>query len=332
MSDSNVAISVVMGVYNGGQLINKTVESILSQTFGDFEFIIVDDGSTDDSAERLDEYSRADDRVTVIRQKNSGLTSALITGSNRVRGTFLARQDVGDVSLPTRFDQQLQYLNEQPDVVAVGSGYRRIGPEGEYLGQQVRRLTPRQVTDAFLSDGTGIPHTVALIRSDAFRLAGGYRKPFRFAQDSDLWYRLCQQGLLAEIDDCLFDWGIDVGGISASNRSRQQQLAGLARRAYDLRVRGEDDASILDQANDASWSERMEDNLPPQTDSAAAAEFFIGSQLYALRDARCRRYFHSALRRRPFWPKAWVKLALSYISASRQDASENFKHRTPENA
>ncbi|MCA9140243.1 MAG: glycosyltransferase [Planctomycetales bacterium] len=311
--NDDVTISVVMGVYNGERQLDATIDSILGQTFDDFEFIIVDDGSTDNSNDKLIDRAREDRRIHVVRQQNGGLTSALITGSKLARGTFLARQDIGDVSKSTRFQQQLDFLKGHPDVVAVSGGYRRIGPEGEYLGEQCRHMTPRQVTDSFLSVGTGIPHTAAMIRMDAFRRVGGYRKQFRFAQDCDHWYRLCRHGLLAEIDDSLFDWGIDVGGISASNLFRQQRLAQLARQSYDACLKGDDDTSVLQQANSVSWDDNSPVAPTDKSDTAAAAELFIGSQLYSLGDLRCRHYFRRAISRRPFWAKAWAKLMLSYL-------------------
>lgn len=291
----------------------STIESILAQTMDDFEFIIVDDGSKDGTGEQLAELRRRDSRIRPVIQENRGLTGALIAGCELANGIFLARQDVGDHSAPERLEKQIAFLSEHQDVVAVGTGYRRIGPAGEYLGQQVRNLTPEQVTSALQNDGIGLAHTVAMIRLETFRAAGGYRAEFRFAQDSDLWYRMSEHGLLAEIPECLFDWGIDVGGISASNRCKQQELARLASACFLARQSGEDESALLAEAHETSWSDNRSELPAPATNPAAAAEFFIGSQLYTLGDSRCRPYLKRALSHHPLWIRAWMKLAFSYL-------------------
>ena len=107
---SSPEVSVVMSVYNGAKYLRESVESILSQKSVDFEFIIVNDGSTDDSENILDEYAVQDNRIRIIKQKNMGLTQALIRGCNEARGTYIARQDANDVSLQGRLKKQLEYL------------------------------------------------------------------------------------------------------------------------------------------------------------------------------------------------------------------------------
>ena len=97
---TNPEVSVVMSVYNGASNLAATMDSILSQEGVELEFIVVNDGSTDETGEILDDYARRDDRVRVIHQENTGLTRALIRGCAAATGEFIARQDAGDVSLP----------------------------------------------------------------------------------------------------------------------------------------------------------------------------------------------------------------------------------------
>ncbi|MCS7469436.1 glycosyltransferase [Stieleria sp. ICT_E10.1] len=313
-------VSVVMGVYNGASQLTATVESILEQTFEDFELILVDDGSTDGSSEMLREFAAQDRRIVLLHQPNAGLTCALIKGCDHARGEFIARQDVGDRSLSRRLEKQVQYLDRHPDVVAVGAGCRRIGPEGEFLGETIRDQSPEQITAAFLAEGIGISHTVATYRTDAYRSIGGYRREFRFAQDTDLWHRMTGVGQLGELPEVLFEWGIDMDGISSTSHDRQRQLAMLAQESYRCLQRGEDDHEILRRAQQTSWGE-----IPPTTVisprvALASAEFFIGSQLYAIGDHRCRPYLLRAIRQRPFWIRPWVKVVLSYLRLPVKDA------------
>jgi len=111
---STPEVSVVMGVYNGAEHLEQTLASILSQEGCDLEFIVVDDGSTDDTGSILDAWAAQDKRLRVIHQQNTGLTRALIRGCAEARGEFIARQDAGDVSLPGRLDAQFTYLKTIP--------------------------------------------------------------------------------------------------------------------------------------------------------------------------------------------------------------------------
>ncbi|MEO1524568.1 MAG: glycosyltransferase [Planctomycetota bacterium] len=316
-------VSVVMSVYNGGSMLGPTLESIAAQTERDFEFIIVDDGSSDASPEVLRSFAGRDPRAVIITQANAGLTAALAAGCDRAKGEYIARQDVGDRSLPNRFARQIAYLDEHPEVVAVGGGCRRIGPGGEFLGEACRQLEPSQVTQSFLADGVGLSHTVAMFRREAFEKAGGYRTQFRFAQDTDLWHRLIRLGSLAEINEVLFEWGIDIDGISSASHARQRLLASLARESYDATSRGESDSAILERAEQASWGELSVSDSIPRNVALATAEHFIGSQLFAHGDHRCRPYLIRAIRHRPFWLRPWAKLALSFARTKKLVECQN---------
>ncbi|QDV82991.1 glycosyltransferase family 2 protein [Stieleria magnilauensis] len=306
-------VSVVMGVYNGASQLTATVESILDQTFEDFELILVDDGSTDGASEMLREFAMQDRRIVLLHQPNAGLTCALIKGCDHARGEFIARQDVGDRSLSRRLEKQVDYLDRHPDVVAVGAGCRRIGPAGEFLGETIRNASPEQITNALLDAGQGISHMVATYRSDAYRAVGGYRQEFRFAQDTDLWHRLITVGKLGEVPEILFEWGIDVDGISSTNHDRQSQLAMLARESYRCVQSGGDDREILRRAEAISLGKVSSTQMESPERKLARAEFFIGSQLYVLGDPRCRAYLMRAIRRHPFWIRPWVKIVFSYL-------------------
>lgn len=319
-NDNTPLISVVMGVYNGAADLRATIDSILDQTLTEIELIIVNDGSTDDSATILGDYVTKDPRVVVIEQSNAGLTQALTTGCQSARASIIARQDVGDRSLKHRLEYQLKFLQAHPEVVAVGAGCRRIGPKGEYLGEAARDLTPTEVTQAFLDSGVGISHTVAMFRHDAYRHSGGYRKQFRFAQDTDLWHRMSMIGNLAELPEILFEWGIDCVGISSTSHDRQRRLAMLARESYELLKAGKDDSDVLLKAETASWGELPPGSVIPPRVARANAEFFIGSQLYSIGDPRCRSYLKQAIRHRPCWGRPWAKLALSFLSRKRSGA------------
>src|SRR5687768_11090116 len=126
-------ISVVMSVYNAGRFLRPAVDSILAQTFSDFEFIIIDDGSTDRSPDVLREYAARDGRIRLTVRPNRGLTRTLNEAIKQARGEFVARMDCDDVALPDRFEKQLAYLRADPTIVCVGGYFELIDGKGRLL-------------------------------------------------------------------------------------------------------------------------------------------------------------------------------------------------------
>lgn len=303
-------VSVVMSVFNGQRHLEESIESILGQSCQQLELIVVDDGSTDETSQILGRLQRNDLRLRVITQMNAGLTNALNRGCREARAPVIARQDVGDVSHRDRLQRQLDFLETHPEVVAVGVGSRRIGPEGEFLGEVTRKLSPRQVTDALRNDGVGLLHAAAAFRKTAFEKVGGYRSEFRFAQDTDLWYRLCTVGSLAELPEVLFSVRIELNGISGRQTSRQIALAELARESHALRQRGKADLQVLRQV-ESICSGGARDASASNSESDAA--YFLGCQLFDNRDARCRKYFRKAVLNWRTGPKSLLKYVASYV-------------------
>lgn len=313
-------VSVVMGVYNGQAALAASVRSILSQDEPDLEFVIVNDGSRDDSPALLDDFARADSRVRVIHQENAGLTAALATGCQIAQGRYIARQDVGDLSRPGRLKRQADFLDAHPAVALVCPGVELLAPGGELLDVLLGPDDPAAATRQLVDEGRAPIHTAVMFRRDAYLAAGGYRTEFRAAQDHDLWYRLIAHGQIAFIPQPLFAWVLDETGISATGRARQQRFAELARAAYFARQRGESEQPLLDEARQLAQSST---STPAPTESdrrataarnVAATCYFVGSRLAARRDSRCRRYFQRAIQHQPMHWKAWLQLFKSYVT------------------
>ena len=197
----DLEISVVMSVYNGAEFLAEAVESILEQTFTNFEFIIINDGSSDRSAEILADFVKKDGRIRLINQDNTGLTKSLNTGLNYAQGQYIARMDADDIALPDRFAQQADYLDAHPECVAVGSKVLFVDPFGLPLWKSKHEL-PHGEIDAQLLTGNGsaISHPAVMIRSDALKAVGGYREHLDTAQDLDLFLRLAEYGQVANLD------------------------------------------------------------------------------------------------------------------------------------
>ena len=302
-----------MSVYNGGSQVAAAIQCILDQRNVELELIVIDDGATDQTPRILHEFSERDPRVRILRQANTGLTRALQKGCQAARGTLIARHDLGDNSLFDRLAVQKAYLQQHPDVVATGCGVHWIGPNGEDLGEWVRCQTPAETTCDLLKNGIGFVHPSVMFRRDAYLKSGGYRSQFRFAQDHDLWYRMAEQGLLATCPEVLFEYRMDVAGISPQNRTRQLRLGQLARECFLARQRGESEAALLEEANRVSWETSTEPSISQKQGQGAAA-YFVGSQLYQQRDQRCRRYLKMALAARARPLQSAIKYATSFLN------------------
>lgn len=200
-------VSVVMAVRNDERFLPEAIESILSQTVKDFEFIIIDDGSSDGSWRVVRKYARKDKRIISKRQKNQGLAKSLNNGIALARGTFIARMDSDDISLSDRFEEQLAYLAEHKEVGIVGCQAQEIDERGNpippatLLDLSAMPVSPGEARKSALKSNP-VVHPTMMIRKDLVDALGGYDERFAAAQDYDFVLRAlgrCEVANLATI-------------------------------------------------------------------------------------------------------------------------------------
>ena len=217
-------ISVVMSVYNAGRYLRDAVESVLSQSFSDFELIILDDGSTDDSPNVLKEYAARDPRIRVTVRENQGLTVTLNEGLAQARGEFIARMDCDDVCLPGRFARQLDYLRADPSLVCAGGHFELIDEKGRLLTRLRPPSDDESIQKLLLAGHTAICHPAAMMRREAVTRVGGYDPYFRTTQDLDLWLRLGEVGRLGNVPAVVLKFRQHGGSISETRRQEQRRF------------------------------------------------------------------------------------------------------------
>lgn len=305
-------VSVVMSVYNGVTTLAATMDSILSQEGVDFEFIVIDDGSTDGSGAILDDYARRDSRVQVIHQENTGLTQALIRSCVEARGKYIARQDAGgDLSLPGRLARQFAFLESNPDVVLTSCGTRFVGPEGEFLyeiiqqGDELQRGLGQLRIDQIRGPSH---HGSTMFLRTAYQAAGGYRPKFRVAQDLDLWVRMVEQGRCVAIPEVLYQASWQPGSISHLRRRQQVVATKAILECRERRRHGKSERPVLDSLT-ASLAKAGGKWKIPRGLSDARFHYFLGSILAPREPDLARRYLRQAVRLWPWHVKAWAKLA-----------------------
>lgn len=304
------SISVVMGVYNGGAGLRRSLDSILGQEDANLELIVIDDGSKDGTGGVLEEYVRLDGRLRVVSQPNSGLTKALVLGCDMARGEYIARQDAGDMSLPGRLRVQKGVLDASPDLAFVSCWTEFVGPESEILFVKKGTGVAREPT-AILDGGRqwGVVdgptcHPSVMVRKSAYTRAGGYRDAFYFGQDQDLWYRLAAIGRFQLIEQLLYRVMVEPGSISSRYWKEQQAGAELSREALRLRMRGMPDDRILEMVR----------RIGPESGArskkhTAKGLYFIGECLRRRGDGRAWTYFRQAVASDRLVWRAWLRLA-----------------------
>ena len=207
MADELPTVSVVMPVRNGETFLAEAIKSILNQTFRDFEFVIVDDGSIDGTPQILKNFEQKDRRIRVVLRDSRGRTISLNEGISMSTGELVAIMDGDDIAAPGRLRKQVDFLNENQNCVALGAEVMFVDAEGRPLGRgnhpRGHAVIRRRL---LLGEGTAISQPVVMFRRRAFQEIGGYNERFEVAQDLDLFLRLSEVGLVENLPDILLSW------------------------------------------------------------------------------------------------------------------------------
>ncbi|MFV0299058.1 MAG: glycosyltransferase family 2 protein [Hyphomicrobiaceae bacterium] len=221
-------VTVLMPVRNGERYLAAAVAGITSQSFEDFDFVIVDDGSTDATPSLLKEASSRDPRIRVLTRASTGIVGALEAGRAVSRAPYIARMDADDVALPHRLALQVAYLDSHRSAVAVGGQVRDINEHGADLSRGRFPLSPSDCR-AYLAYGAPFCHPAVMLRREALDAVGGYRRLFEPAEDLDLWLRLAMVGDLANLDQEVLKYRRHAATVTARRAVANARAACLAR-------------------------------------------------------------------------------------------------------
>jgi hypothetical protein len=208
-------VTVLMAVYNGERYLHEAIQSILVQTFQDFEFLIINDGSTDRTREVILSYD--DPRIRLVdNAHNLGLTRSLNRGLELSRGQLVARQDADDVSEPERLSKQIAFLESHPDVVLLGSWYTKIDAEGAPIGNRRLPCDCLHIRWHLLFHCPFVHSSVMLPKAVVLERIGFYNEAFAYAQDYDLWRRIARRFPVANLGECLVRYRISPSSMTAT--------------------------------------------------------------------------------------------------------------------
>lgn len=295
---SQPAVSVVMPVYNARPYLAEAVRSILGQTWRDLELIIADDGSSDGSARLALQLADEDARIRVLLLPHRGIDTMNIAVA-AARGELIARMDADDVSEPTRLFEQTAFLDQHPEVVAVGTWLTRTDPFGSPAGEQCPP-TDHAAIDAGLLRGEGSPivQGTTVYRRAALQAAGGWRSTFGWVEDLDLFLRLAEVGQLANLPRHLYRYRRHPQSVCPTHyeamRGRIADVVAAARQR-----RGLPPAS----------SRELRSELPPQHSTAELYRNWACHAMHQHKPTLARHHAMQALRHEPWSRRSWRVMA-----------------------
>lgn len=224
MNELHPKVSVLMSVYNGMPFLNESVESILNQTYTDFEFIIINDFSSDDSWKILSRYAEKDSRIRLVENdENIGLTKSLNKALAIARGELIARQDADDISVSYRLEEQIAKLEHDSNTVLVSCNIETIDAEGEITGAFDRFCDDSRLINWYLLFYNHLAgHSQVMFRKRAALSLGGYSEKFRYCQDYELWCRLGETGDFHILPKALLKQRFHKQSISGSKKLEQE--------------------------------------------------------------------------------------------------------------
>lgn len=285
-------VSVVMPVYNCERYLPAAVESVLRQSTGAFELVIVDDGSTDGSRVLLQAYEQRDQRIRIHLHEHLGVAAARNEGVRLARGEFLAVMDADDISEQDRLAHQLEFLAAHPECTALGGQVLYIDQDGDPL---FRSSQPQEhdAIDAYHMSGKGsaLPHSTVMFRLEAVRRVGGYREQFAPAEDFDLLLRLSETGRLANLDRVVARYRLHPDSLTSIALATQ---IGCTRNA-------------IDEARERRGLGPLDIELPrPRQRTGLAEQLFRAMKAHDAGFGRsARKYAGLALRSAPLSTAAW---------------------------
>lgn len=255
-------ISVVMPAYNSEKFIAEAIESILQQTYTDFEFIIVNDGSTDSTLDIINQYAKADNRIRVITKPNSGVGNTLNRGIEESNHDWIAIMHADDIALPERLEEQVKAVQLNQNVVAWGSYAYHINSTGKIMSVSAAGPTTEEEFQQLRQDGNVVIvlHPTAFLHKETVLKAGCYNSNFDGSEELELFDRMAQYGPIVAISKPLLLYRIHSSSISMNRFFLMRKFTRYVRARQRARLKNEpigDFKEFIEGYNNASWHIRI---------------------------------------------------------------------------
>ena len=249
---NDIKITVLMPCYNAAEYIGNAIQSVITQTFRDFEFIIINDGSTDNSVELIKSFS--DERIVLLEQKQQGVAAALNNGLKHARANLIARFDADDLCFSDRLEKQYQFMNSNPECIVVGSAADYIDVSGNYVFTQLPQVKTNEEIQSLSFQVCPFIHASVLYRKD-FIAAIGYNINAHSFEDHLLWLQLRGKGKMYNMPEPLICVRLNPGSLTMDERKRTKNFHSIKIRALKIKHIGSDDGdkllSIINRQNNS---------------------------------------------------------------------------------
>lgn len=226
-----VPITVLMPAYNVEKYIREAIDSVLNQSFSDFELLIVDDGSRDTTADIINAYS--DKRIRLIQQLNGGVSAALNTGLKQAKGRYIARFDADDVCYPFRLEQQFQFMESHPDYVLIGSDADYMSEEGEFLFTNNNIGYSNEEIQSRVDVYCPFIHSTVMYKKEVVERLGGYEVLAFTFEDYFLWKKLIKEGKVCNFKTPLIKVRFNASSVTIDEKDRGTEFTRLKRKALE---------------------------------------------------------------------------------------------------
>lgn len=231
---NNPLVSVIMSVYNGEKYLRESIESILGQTFKDFEFIIINDGSTDKSENIIKSFN--DPRIKLISRSNKGLVASLNEGIEKSLGKYIARMDSDDISESERLEKQINFLKSNPDISVVGSWAKKINENSQIIEEMNYPPAKNKEIKKYSLFHNPFIHPSIMFKKEIIKKIGLYNPFFKNAEDYEFWSRVLASFQVANLPLSLLRYRINQAGITRSRNMKMRAMSLLARLLILARV------------------------------------------------------------------------------------------------
>jgi len=308
---SSPIVSVILPVYNAEATLAETIDSILRQTHRDFEFLILNDGSTDESAAIMDAAADRDDRIRVWHQDNSGFAVSLNRLISYARGSYLARIDADDVALPERFELQVKHLQSHQETIVLGSAVISMDADGDDYGVYEVPLTHQQIESQMLDGRGGIIHPSVMMRRAAVEAVGGYSLHHPVCEDQELWLRLALIGRLTNLSTPLTKYRVHASNMSFVEMNQSALvLHQVLKRAKSQRTKNEqaknEQVAAITSIEDFALRE------PVEIDEWERRRTWAWTAIASSNAGTARKHARRLVRERPWRINGWKLLVAAY--------------------
>jgi len=245
MKNDEIKITVLMPAYNASNYIEEAIESVLKQTFSEFELLIIDDGSTDNTADIVRSFN--DSRIVFIRQSNGGVASALNNGLQHARAEYIARFDADDICYANRLKTQYEFVMKNPEYIVVGSGADYVDANGDFVfSYDLAGYTDEQIKNLSYSVCPFI-HSTVLLRKSVFLGVGGYNEHAHSFEDHFLWSQIKEKGKFYNLSQSLIKVRLNPESVTVDEKWRLKEFINIKYKVLkELHITPEDGQRLLE--------------------------------------------------------------------------------------